>query len=316
VKAVMYHYVREPDERLPHQRFLHVEDFRCQLDWFAREHGFVERDAFERSLTTGDPTPGIVLTFDDALADHMTFVLPELGARGLWGIFYVPTEPYRTGRLLPVHRLHHLLARFSGTDLLDRTLGLLDDSMLSHFHVEEFHTETYGRVDDDAATDRFKRTLNYFVAEAYRDEVIDALVASFGVDEAEVAHDYYVAPAGLRQMASCGMVIGSHSDGHRVLSTLADDEQRRDIEVSLGVLQEICGVPVETFCHPFGGFHSFNAVTEQLLAEAGIRYAFNVEGRDVSAGDLRGRPMALPRYDCNAFPFGTAHRSSADEERR
>ena len=35
MKVVMYHYVREAAERLPYFRYLHIDDFAQQLDWFA-----------------------------------------------------------------------------------------------------------------------------------------------------------------------------------------------------------------------------------------------------------------------------------------
>jgi peptidoglycan/xylan/chitin deacetylase (PgdA/CDA1 family) len=306
MKAVMYHYVRHHDDALPHQRYLHVADFERQLDWFDAGLGFVSRDQFDEALLTGRAADGVVLTFDDSLRDHSEVVLPILEARGLWGIFYVPTMPYRTGRLLSVHRLHLLLGTFGGRRLLDEALCVVDDEMLAHHHVEEFHTATYGRLDDDAATDRFKRMLNYFISEQHRDAVIDRLVEATGIDETVVADSYYVEPAQLRAMHDAGMVIGSHSDAHLVLSTLDDAAQRADIALSMWTLHEMTGSPVETFCYPFGGFHTFSRSTEQALTEAGIRTAFNVEPRDISRADLIGRPLALPRYDCNAFPHGRA----------
>ena len=304
----MYHYVRGHEEALEHQRYLHRDEFRRQLDWLGDEFGFVSRPDFDRSLATGVPAEGVVLTFDDALRDHATTVLPELVERGLWGIFYVPTAPYRTGRLLAVHRLHLLLGSVPGSDLLAALHEVVDDPMLVHDQVEAFHTQTYGRLDDDAAGDEVKRTLNYLIADEHRDRAIDALVAATGVDEEAAASGYYVSPADLRAMADAGMVIGSHSDRHVVLSTLSSQEQEADLATSVHELGALTGRPVETFCYPYGGDHSFTAETERVLADAGIRYAFSVEPRDISADDLRHRPHALPRYDCNAFPHGRAHR--------
>ena len=37
-----------------------------------------------------------------------------------------------------------------------------------------------------------------------------------------------------------------------------------------------------------------------------IRSCFSLEPRDISAHDLRERPLALPRYDCIEFPHGTS----------
>ena len=42
---------------------------------------------------------------------------------------------------------------------------MVDDDMLEHDHVAEFHHATYGRLDDDEATDEFKRVLNYLIAD-------------------------------------------------------------------------------------------------------------------------------------------------------
>ena len=67
MKAIMYHYVREVPSRLPYFRYLHVEDFARQLDWFDENHRFVTRDEFDDACRTGDAPDGVVLTFDDGL---------------------------------------------------------------------------------------------------------------------------------------------------------------------------------------------------------------------------------------------------------
>ncbi len=306
MKAVMYHYVRHHRDALPYQRYLHVDDFQRQLDLLGDEFGFVTRDQFDRALDDGHAPDGIILTFDDALRDHAQVVLPVLADRGLWGIFYVPTGPYRTGRMLAVHRIHHLVASFGGRRLLEQLLEVIDDEMLTHDRVREFHTSTYGRVDDDAWIDEFKRTLNYLIDDAHRDRALDSLMHMMCVDQDAVASEHYCTTPQLRSMRDAGMVIGSHSDSHVVLSTLDHDHQRADIEQSMHTLDQLVGPGVDSFCYPFGGFHTFTADTRQILADLGVRYAFNVEPRDISDVDLQQHPLALPRYDCNAFPFGAA----------
>jgi peptidoglycan/xylan/chitin deacetylase (PgdA/CDA1 family) len=308
MKAVMYHYVRSHEVALEHQRYLHTDAFRRQLDWFGDEVGFVSRPAFEEAVATGVAPPGVVLTFDDALCDHADTVLPELEARGLWGIFFVPTAPYRTGRLLAVHRLHLLLGSVAGPELLALLDDLVDDDMLVHGGVEPFHTATYGRLDDDGAGDEVKRTLNYLIADEHRDAVVDALLAATGTDAADAAAGFYLSAEQLRDLERAGMVIGSHGDRHVVLSTLSAADQRADLEESLRTLRTLVDQPVASFCYPYGGEHSFDATTVRLLDGAGIRVGFSVEPRDITATDLRTRPLALPRYDCNAFPHGRAHR--------
>jgi peptidoglycan/xylan/chitin deacetylase (PgdA/CDA1 family) len=78
----MYHYVRPATDGLPHFPFLRLADFERQLDDFAANYGFVDRDAFVRWGQGSSAPDGVLLTFDDGLRDHIEFVLPTLQARG------------------------------------------------------------------------------------------------------------------------------------------------------------------------------------------------------------------------------------------
>ncbi len=303
-KAVMYHYVRPDDESLPHFRHLHIDDFSRQLDWFAGEYGFVSREDFLASLSTGRPVPGVVLTFDDGFSDHYRYVLPELRRRDLWGIFYVPTLPYRSGLLLDVHRIHLLLGRYGGAVIVDAIRNIVTDDMLSHAHVKEFYSETYTRQDNDVATTRVKRLLNYFIDYRHREAVIDALMDRFFPNEADLANRYYMSRDELQAMTEAGMMIGSHSVSHPVMSKLEPARQEAEIADSFDFLESVVGQGVRTFCFPYGGFHTFSPVTEAILDAHACAFSFNVEARDIAATDLLSRRQALPRFDCNAFPHG------------
>jgi peptidoglycan/xylan/chitin deacetylase (PgdA/CDA1 family) len=301
----MYHYVRPVPEGLDHFRYLHADHFEKQLEWFADRFGFSERDEFLEAVRSGVPCRGVVLTFDDGLADHWTWVLPALEKRGLWGIFYVPTGPYRTGRLLDVHQIHLILGRLGGLRAADALTALVKDEMLSHAHVPEFRQETYRWQDNDDATNYFKRTLNYYIAYEYRAAVLEELLREIFPEGAPTSREFYMPPGVLRSMRERGMLIGSHSVTHPVFSRLAEAAQDREIRDSFDALEEMTGDRIATFCYPYGGFHSFTETTERLLEQRGCSWAFNVEPRDIEAADLLAR-WALPRYDCNLFPFGKA----------
>lgn len=308
MRAIMYHYVREPRGDLPFFRYLHVDDFRRQLDHFAATDRLIGRDEFEDALAAGRaPADGTVLTFDDALADHMAFVLPELAARGLWGLFYIPTGMYESGRLLDVHRVHFLLGAHGGERMLAALRGLITDGMLVDSEAARFAASTYAGQGNDAATDAFKLALNYQIAPHWRTRVLDELMHRHGSEEAALVRSYYLSPGDIRALQAHGMVVGSHTVGHPVMSRLPVDAQRAEIEQSFAFLERVTGgLDLRSFCYPYGGFTSFTAETERLLEEAGSRFAFNVEPRDIGDGDLARRPQALPRYDCNLFPHGRA----------
>jgi len=305
MKAIMYHYVRPGSLGWERLKYLHFDNFRRQLDWLAKNVGFVSREEFRDSVASGEPGNGAILTFDDGFADHYRYVFPELASRKLWAMFFIPTGIYTSRRLLDVHRIHLITAHCGGTASLAAAGDVVTDDMLTDAHVDEFKDGTYSRFDDDADTIAFKRMFNYFIAYEHREQTLDRVIDKLEL-ELPSADEFYVSAKGLKEMADAGMQIGSHSVNHPVMSKIDLARQRQEIELSFDYLNRITGAPVETFCYPYGGFHSFTTDTETLLTQAGCRYAFNFEPRDISANDLRSRPQALPRYDCNHFPFGVA----------
>src|ERR1700733_15277002 len=131
MKGIMYHYVRPANEQLPHFKYLHIDDFAQQLNFFETEYGFATKDDFFQSLYSGKPAKGVVLTFDDGVKDHYQYVLPELKRRNLWAFFFVCTGTYQTHKLLNVHRVHMLLGQFGGKIILDALKSRMNNSMLT-----------------------------------------------------------------------------------------------------------------------------------------------------------------------------------------
>ena len=151
-----------------------------------------------------------------------------------------------------------------------------------------------------------KRCLNYFIDYRFRKEVLDSLMDTFFEDEGHLVNEYYMNETELARMQRAGMIVGSHTVTHPVMSKLDEVEQKREIRESFTFLERATnGLAIRTFCYPYGGFHSFTESTEQFLADAGCVFSFNVEPRDIADSDLKARTQALPRYDCNMFPHGT-----------
>jgi peptidoglycan/xylan/chitin deacetylase (PgdA/CDA1 family) len=301
----MYHYVREYDAAYPYFRFLDVADFARQLDYFEQEYGFLSLEEWEARLA-GQPGDDekVVLTFDDAMSCHYRYVYPLLRQRGLWGIFYVPTLPYSDGRMVDVHKVHLLCGAIDGETLLREALERVTDEMVPFEKREEFHRLTYTRQVNLPGVSEFKRILNYFVDERFRTGLLADIAAA--VDFAERSEDFYCTPDELREMADGGMIIGSHTRSHPVMSKLGPADQEREIRGSFDCLEAICQLRHKTYCHPYGGFHSFDQDTVRILDEVGVSYSFNVEPRDIEPGDIGAHRQYLPRYDCNRFPHGKA----------
>lgn len=304
MKAVMYHYVRPPEAALPHFRYLPLDGFRRQLDHFTKTARIASAADFAQALDSGEPAPdAIVLTFDDGLHDHGAYVLPELRARGLWGIFFVSTLPYAEQRMLDVHKVHLALGRAGGRVVLRELERLIEPEMVEPEYVSRLESELYRGHVEDEATSRVKRLLNYYLKLEHRARLCHEVYQRTGGYEARDVGEHYLSTPQLRELSAHGMAVGAHSISHRLLSQLSSDEQEREVRGSIATLEQLLGQRVASFCYPYGGDHSFNADTLRLLAAAELDFAFSVEARDIRSQDLRQR-LSLPRYDCNVFPHG------------
>jgi peptidoglycan/xylan/chitin deacetylase (PgdA/CDA1 family) len=307
MKAIMYHYVREAPEGLPYFRYLHVGDFARQLDWFAQSNRFVTRADLEAACRSGAMPQGIVLTFDDGIVDHHEYVMPLLRERGLVGFFYICTA-HLEGRekLLDVHRIHFILGRLGGAQAMERLRQHVTDAMLVDSTRREFRQATYRNQLNDEATITFKRTLNYWISYEHRETILDLIFEEEFGNESDLAANFYLTPAQIRELDAAGMVVGSHGVNHYLFSKLPDEWQREEIQRSFHCLSSIIRKPVTTFCFPYGGGHAVTPYAISQLNQAGSEFSFDVNPRDITLDDLRNNRQTLPRYDCNMFPYGRA----------
>ena len=248
---------------------------------------------------------GVLRTFDDGLKDHYTWVMPELAKRNIAGIFYINTGVYTTGKLADAHRIHLLLGGYGGKLIFEKITGLIQPQMLTHNGIAAFKEATYQTQQNDNYTSEVKRILNYYMDDAYRLLVLDKLMQEFFPEEKDMVKSFYISTIELKEMQQQGMIIGSHTVNHPVMSKLNYRQQQQEIQESFQFLETVTGrLPLRTSCYPYGGFHSFNTDTEEILENEKVHFSFNVEPRDITTTDLLNRPHALPRYDCNMFPHG------------
>lgn len=304
MKAIMYHYVREFNANMPDFRYLDRLNFARQLDFFSHQ-GFCSRSDWGKNISTSaaDYLPNqIMLTFDDGTRCHFDFVLQELRKRKLWAHFYIPAQPYITGEMLVVHKIHLLCGSVEISKLMALLTHFLDKQMIQEKKYDEFMRESYQNQIEVPKIIEFKRILNYFCLDEWRNYLVDRISEEIGFSFP--GREFYMSPQQIKKLASFGNIIGSHTVTHPVMSKLDKDSQLREINQSFEYLESIVDQDIITYCHPYGGSHTFNQDTVELLESRGVNYSFSVEARDIKPGDLISLSHYLPRYDCNVFPFG------------
>ena len=310
MKAIMYHYVRHKDKNFPNLFRLDFDLFKKQLDYFHKKYGFVSKESFINSIRNKEldeeDKQGVILTFDDGLICHYKNVVPELKKRGLWGIFYIPTFPFKENQILDVHRIHILISNCDPKDLYTYLQNKQIQKLFDMKKIDEFKRLTYLNQNNDKYSLIIKRILNYFIKYDKRKLVIDELFDKFIKDNFTIA-DFYLSVNNLKEMNTAGMIIGSHTENHLVMSKLSDEQQKYEIENSFNFLESKVGnLGIKSFCYPYGGFHTFNDKTQEILSKNDCEFSFNVEQRDISLDDLRYKVHELPRFDCNQFKYGNA----------
>lgn len=313
MKAIMYHYVRQENPSLPFFKFLHVNDFIKQLDLFHETSGVLNPQVLKDCISTCDVPEGYLLTFDDGLKDHYNYVFPELKKRGLSAIFFIPTGFYENKKLLGVHRVHLLLGKYGGKEIYKFLKDLLSLEMINPLHQSEFDKITYKAHDSDEYTITVKKMMNYFIDYKYRETVLDKLMIAFFDSEEDLGNEFYLSPWEIKEMHDGGMMIGSHTNTHPVMSRVSIQEQEDEIKQSFNWIESVIGKSeCKTFCYPYGTANTFTTETGMMLAKEGVDLSFIVDSKDINANTIKANQF-LPRYDCNEFPYGTAFSTSTNK---
>lgn len=302
----MYHYIRESLKQLPKFRYLHIENFKKQLDFFEKEFGFVTYDEFlylkENPLFCNKLKNKILLTFDDGLKDHYNYVFNELVKRKLFGIFFVPTRIFKQKKALDVHRIHYLLGKMGGGILLNTAYNIIKPNILKKSSLKLFKNY-YQELNDDKNTKDFKLLFNYFIKPKNKEKILDEIVAHFWNDE-EIFNNLYLNKDELKIMSENDMLIASHSSTHLSFKTLDICNQKYELQTSISFLNSFIKQPIQLFSYPYG---ENTAYSKRWLKNNNFDFAFNsIPSKDIEYKDLINNPFALHRYDCNEFIYGKA----------
>lgn len=77
----------------------------------------------------------------------------------------------------------------------------------------------------------------------------------------------------IKELRATGFSVGSHSMTHARLSKLDPAAQRHEIVDSKDIIEDQLSEPVAGFAYPFGSALDYDAVSRELVQEAGYHYA-------------------------------------------
>jgi peptidoglycan/xylan/chitin deacetylase (PgdA/CDA1 family) len=307
VTIIMYHFVRDlKHSRYPEIKALTSSDFTEQIEYIRRYYTVISMENLIAAASPGGqilPPNALLLTFDDGYIDHFTNVLPVLDKYRIQGSFFPPVRAITEHRVLDVNKIHFILASVEDKSKIIRTIFTDIRENQSEYALESpelLHKKmaVAGRY-DTAEVVFIKRILQRGLPEELRSKMVDKLFREFVTsDEAAFARELYMNVEQLEFMRRNGMFIGSHGYDHYWLDSLSNDEQEREIDLSLEFLDRIgCDRKNWVMCYPYGGY---NDSLLSLLEMKGCKIGLSV---NVGIADLEvERPLILSRLDTNDLP--------------
>lgn len=307
----MYHYVRDlKNSRYPEIKGCDIRLFKEQIKFLRKHYHFVTVEEVIHAYENHEflPSHSVLLSFDDAYADHFEYVFPILEHEQIQGAFYPPVKAVTEHTVLDVNKIHFILA---ATPQEKFNLLLREIKSLIIENTEEYILQSYDYYFEKLAKpNRYdtaevifvKRLLQVELPEALRSKMADVLFNKIvGIEESAFSRELYMSTDQIKCMVDCGMHIGSHGYDHYWLGSLSREKQEFEIKKSIEFIKDIGGdVNNWTICYPYG---DRNKETIQLLKDNGCKLGMTT---DVALADLSNPEgdaiFNLPRLDTNDLP--------------
>ncbi len=303
--AVNYHYIRPAyDHPFPGIHGITPDHLSRQLELLAGAGAFVS-GAELRAAVQGEaelPERAFIVTLDDGLREQAEWAWPVFQRLGVPALFFVNTDPIAEGTVSRVHKIHLLRAhtdpvafeaevRARAAALGETPADVPEEQATGHYQY------------DGSAVAKLKYLLNFTLAPAIRDAVVDALFAERFDERAESGRLYM----SREQIAELGAAdaVGSHAHEHVPLGLLDGEEAADQIRQAQGLLADWAGSAPYALSYPYGSAEAATPGVAAAAAAEGVAFAFTTER---AANPTLERPLLLARYDNNDLPGGKAAR--------
>ncbi|NOY78563.1 MAG: polysaccharide deacetylase family protein [Calditrichaeota bacterium] len=279
-QSIVLNYHRLCKNEDPFFPALPVDIFQKQVEWLAENFQVLPVSELVERSRKGHPLDGTVaITFDDGYRDNYELAFPILKTLNLPATFFVTTH-FIEGHIPWFDRVHYAIHKtreaFGHLKLNGKSYDLPLRSIPERLKAISF------------VKSRLKK-IPLPVMQSYIEEIEQRL----HVDPIQTDAARFMNWDQLREMASAGMEIGSHSLSHPIFSLLSTAQAQAEIAGSKTYLEEKLRQPIRSFCYPNGKSGDFTETTKKLIKDAGYRSAVTTEaGYFTAETDL----YEIPRF--------------------
>lgn len=286
---LMYHgLTKDRQKGLENHSRLHlqVEGFRKSAAVLVKHYNVIPLRELAEMIEAGEKIPDntVVLTFDDGYASNYHLGLPVLEEFGLHATVFASTAfiereifqwPDRieyavdhTAEKRLLLDFHHLPKELELGSMEKKKRALITLDAALKCVPQDRHLESIAHVEERAGVSLLNEPNP---ADIYQPLTWEQLRALHNSEFAE---------------------IGAHTHSHPILGRCTPEFARGDMERCLELLKTKGGVENPTFAYPNGKTGDYNARTEELLVELGIKVAVTTE---MSFNSTQTNPLRLNR---------------------
>jgi len=296
VSVFMFHAIHR-QSILSNFNLMNVERFEKIVESLLSKYTIIDVEDLREleTISSKHNKPICLLTFDDGLLDHYTYVLPVLKKYGIRAAFYPSSSTVLEGRILDTHMILSILALVQDLDILV--------SRISNSIFEELGNKSgYLLLKTlNLKPERYsiERTLDRDLPKHLREKIVMNLFEQYVTsDSTTFAMEIYMNESQIMELKDSGMHIGSHLHTHEWVSTLNHSERINEVDLSLSFLRKIGMKPESgwTLAYPFG---DFDGDFINLVNSRGCTFAFGVKNQPSSVDNI----MRLQMSRINADTF-------------
>ena len=208
-----------------------------------------------------------VLTFDDGWRDFYQYAYPILRSHEAPATVFLPTDFIGTDRWFWTDRIGLLLYRIAQSHDLEKCESLFSDSLLRDLVSMRGTHET-----------RLEKAIA--LLKPYRIEKIDEVLLELSTtlrEDSTPASRAFLSWEEVQEMYRSGLVcFGSHTAGHPILTTLAEEQVQYELRRSMDdlIAHKVTDTNFISFCYPNG---SFSERLSEMVREAGYHLAVTTQ---------------------------------------
>jgi peptidoglycan/xylan/chitin deacetylase (PgdA/CDA1 family) len=258
------------------------EDFSRQMDYLAKWFNVIAVHDVVQWLDGQEELPpyAALITFDDGYLDNYTSAYPILRRHNFPALIFLTTEHIGTDA-----PLYWDMAAYCFYHTKEHQLTFPDG-----------RTEHWSEPDErDQASKKWIELMKMY-PQAEKAKYVQQLPAALGVSVPQGFFKKLMMNWDqVREIHKDGIEFGAHTMHHPILTRIAPDQVRAEVEGSKSRIEKELGEPVLSFAYPNGQSSDVNSSIEKIVGDSGIRVAFTLLNGPSSLGEVKRNPYAIRR---------------------